>query len=120
MAKVGSPSRGEIYLVNFDPTLGSEIRKTRPALIIQNNVANQFSPIIIVAAITSKYDDKLYPTEVLILANTSGLKQDSVILLNQIRSIDRQRLSKKIGKLPEATLKKVEAAIKVSLGLIEI
>ena len=120
MEKVDFPARGEIYLVNFDPTVGSEIKKTRPALIIQNDVANQHSPVTIVAAITSKYDDTLYPTEVLIAANEGGLKQDSVVLLNQIRSIDRQRLAKKIGKVEEATMKKVDAAIKISLSLIQI
>ncbi|MBA3633765.1 MAG: type II toxin-antitoxin system PemK/MazF family toxin [Acidobacteria bacterium] len=120
MAKVNSLVRGEIYLVNFDPTLGSEIKKKRPALIIQNDVANEHSPVTIVAAITSTYDDTLYPTEVLIPANEGGLKQDSVVLLNQIRSIDRQRLAKKLGKVEEATMKKVDSAIKISLGLIEI
>ncbi|HXH70483.1 MAG TPA: type II toxin-antitoxin system PemK/MazF family toxin [Pyrinomonadaceae bacterium] len=120
MAKINLPARGEIYLVNFDPTLGSEIKKTRPALIIQNDVANEHSPITIVAAIISKYDDTLYPTEVLIVAGEGGLKQDSVILLNQIRSIDRQRLAKKLGKVENATIKKVDSAIKISLGLIEI
>ncbi|MBA4183360.1 MAG: type II toxin-antitoxin system PemK/MazF family toxin [Acidobacteria bacterium] len=120
MAKINLPVRGEIYLVNFDPTLGSEIKKTRPALIIQNDVANEHSPITIVAAITSKFDDTLYPTEVLISAGEGGLKQDSVVLLNQIRSIDRQRLAKKLGKVNDSTLKKVDLAIKISLSLIEI
>ncbi len=112
------PERGEIYLVNFDPTIGSEIKKTRPALIIQNDVSNEFSPITIVAAITSKYDEKLYPTEVLIPANEAGLTQDSVVLLNQIRSIDRQRLIKRIGKLDDIKIKRVDNGIKISLGLI--
>jgi mRNA interferase MazF len=120
MAKINLPVRGEIYLVNFDPTLGSEIKKTRPALIIQNDVANEHSPITIVAAITSKFDATLYPTEVLISAGMGGLKQDSVVLLNQIRSIDRQRLAKKLGKVNDSTLKKVDLAIKISLSLIEI
>lgn len=120
MAKIISPIRGEIYLINFDPTLGSEIRKTRPALIIQNDVANKHSSVTIVAAITSKYDEQLYPTEILIVAGTGGLKQDSVVLLNQIRSIDRQRLTKRIGEVEEDVLKKVDAAIKISLALIRI
>ena len=119
MAKLDSLVRGEIYLVNFDPTIGSEIKKTRPALIIQNDVSNQHSPITIVAAITSKYDEKLYPTEVLIAKNEGGLTQDSVVLLNQIRSIDKQRLVKRIGKIEDTTLKKIDSAIKISLGLIE-
>ncbi|MGI8641306.1 MAG: type II toxin-antitoxin system PemK/MazF family toxin [Pyrinomonadaceae bacterium] len=120
MAKVISIERGEVYLVNFDPTFGSEIKKTRPALIIQNDIANEHSPITIVAAITSKFDDTLYPTEVSIAAGEGGLSQDSVVLLNQIRAIDRQRLSKKLGKVEKATLKKVDSAIKISLGLIQI
>lgn len=120
MAKMTFPKRGEIYLVNFDPTIGSEIKKTRPALIIQNDVSNEHSPIIIVAAITSKYDEKLYPTEVSITKNEGGLSQDSVILLNQIRSIDKQRLVKRIGKLDERKIKKIDLAIKISLGLIEL
>ncbi len=120
MAKVIAPVRGEIYLVNFDPTLGSEIKKTRPALIIQNDVANQHSPVTIVAAITSKYDDRLYPTEVLIPAGSGGLKQDSVVLLNQIRSIDRQRLAKRLGEVEAEVMKKVDSAIKISLGLIQV
>jgi mRNA interferase MazF len=120
MAKVTSPRRGEVYLVNFNPTIGSEIKKTRPALIVQNDIANQHSPITIVAAISSKYDDKLYPTEVLIQSGEAGLKHDSVVLLNQIRSIDRRRLVKKIGKVRDITLKRADASIKISLGLIEI
>lgn len=112
--------RGEIYLVNFDPTLGSETKKTRPALIVQNDVANQHSPITIVAAITSKYDDRLFPTEVLIPAGSGGLKQDSVVLLNQIRSIDGQRLVKRMGNIEPDLMKKVDLAIKISLGLVQI
>jgi mRNA interferase MazF len=120
MAQINFPRRGEIYLVNFEPTLGAEIKKTRPALIIQNNIGNEYSQITIVAAITSKYDETLYPTEVLIPVGEGGLKQDSIVLLNQIRSIDRQRLVKKLGKINDLTLKRVDSSIKISLGLIEI
>ncbi len=114
------PIRGEIYLVNFDPTIGSEISKTRPALIIQNNIANRSSPIIIIAAITSKFDDRLYPTEVLIEAPEGELKTNSVILLNQIRSIDKQRLIKRIGTISSEKLNEVDRAIQISLGLINL
>ena len=120
MAKKLTPLRGEVYLVNFDPTIGSEIKKTRPALILQNDVANEHSPITIIAAITSKFDDNLYPTEVEISAGEGGLKQDSIVLLNQIRSIDRLRLVKRLGKIEDSTLKKINLSIKISLGLIEI
>ena len=114
------PLRGEIYLVNFEPTIGSEISKTRPALIIQNNIANQRSPIIIIAAITSKFDDSLYPTEVLIDPPEGGLKTTSVVLLNQIRSIDRQRLIKRIGAISLEKLSEVDRAIQISFGLIDL
>lgn len=118
--RIKTAVRGEIYLVNFDPTVGAEIQKTRPALIIQNDISNRHSPITIVAAITSKFDEKLYPTEVLIAANEGGLKIDSVVLLNQIRSIDGKRLIRRLGKISGKTLKKVDTALKISLGLIDI
>jgi mRNA interferase MazF len=114
------PKRGELYWVNFEPTLGVEITKTRPALILQNDLANQNSPITIVAAITSKFGETLYPTEVLIKSPEGGLRQDSVILLNQIRSIDKQRLIRKLGTLSSVTLHKVDLAIQISLGLTQL
>jgi mRNA interferase MazF len=114
------PKRGEIYMVNFDPTVGSEIQKTRPALVLQNDVANNHSPITIVAAITSKFDDRLYPTEVLILASNAGLAQDSVVLLNQIRSIDRARLIRRLGVVSDEIMGAVDQSIRVSLGLIPL
>lgn len=85
------------------PREGSaEIRKTRPALILQNDIANRASAITIVAAITSRFDEELYPTEVPIRAREGGLSTDSVVLLNQIRSIAKQRLVRRIGKLTSA------------------
>jgi len=118
--KVTPLRRGEVYLVSFDPTLGAEIRKTRPALILQNDVANRFSPITIVAAITSQVEPDLYPTEVLLKAAEGGLKVDSVALLNQIRSIDRQRLIRRLGRLSRETMLKVDRALVLSLGLVEL
>jgi mRNA interferase MazF len=112
------PHRGDIYLVNFDPSVGSEIQKTRPALIIQNDLANRYSPIVIVAGITSKFQDPLYPTEVLIKASAGGLKNDSVVLLNQIRSIDKQRLIRKIGGISTEERQQIDRAIQISLGLV--
>lgn len=117
---IDRPYRGDVYLVNFDPTLGAEIRKTRPALILQNDIANRHSPITIVAALTSKVDEKLYPTEVLVKAREGGLASDSVVLLNQIRSIDRRRLVKRLGKLRTETMANVDRALRISLGLMEI
>lgn len=119
-SRLKHPQRGEVCLVNFDPTIGSEIRKTRPALIIQNDVANQYSPITIVAAITSHSGKRLYPTEVLIKAEEAGLDMDSLVLLNQIRSIDRRRLVKRIGKVTSATMERVDYALQISLGLVKI
>jgi mRNA interferase MazF len=114
------PKRGEVYLVNFDPTTGAEIKKTRPALILQNNISNQYSRIIIVAVITSQFRETLYPTEVLVQAPEGGLQVNSVVLLNQIRSIDKQRLIKRLGNLELETLQKVDEAIQISLGLVEL
>lgn len=114
------PKRGEIYLVNFDPTVGAEIKKTRPALILQNDIGNKYSPVTIVAAITSAIDNKQYPTEVFIQSSESGIKIDSLILLNQIRTIDKKRLIKRIGRVDQDALRKVNQALQISLGLIEI
>src|SRR5229473_1541516 len=91
------PKRGDVYLVNFDPTLGAEIQKTRPALVVQNDIANRHSAITIVAAITSQFDEPLYPTEVRIRAPEGGLSVDSAVLLNQIRSLDKPRLMRRLG-----------------------
>ena len=114
------PKRGGVYLVNFDPTLGAEIRKTRPALIVQNDIANRHSPITIVAALTSQFDDSLYPTEVLVRAREGGLQADSVVLLNQLRSMDKLRLIRRLGRLTPATMEKVDRALMLSLGLIAL
>ena len=115
------PRRGDIYLVNFDPTLGAEIRKTRPALILQNDIGNKFSPVTIVAAISSKFEEPLYPTEVLISAKAlTGLTVDSVVLLNQIRTIDKKRLVKQLGTLSAAEMEEVNQALRISLALVTL
>jgi mRNA interferase MazF len=114
------PKRGEIYLVNFDPTIGREIKKTRPAVVIQNDISNRYSDITIVAAISSKFGPKIYPTEVLLKLGEAGMHLESVILLNQVRSIDHQRMVKRLGKLSAATLNQVDRAIAISLGLISL
>ncbi len=117
---VGYPRRGEVYLVNFDPTVGAGIQKTRPALIVQNDIANRHSAITIVAAISSRFEEPLYPTEILVRVNEGGLKTNSVVLLNQIRSIDKQRLARRLGSLRSETMVRVDEAIQISLGLVEI
>lgn len=107
-----------MYLVNFNPTVGREINKTRPALILQNNIANRWSPITVVAVITSHLHKSLYPTEVIVRQPEGGLWSDSAVLLNQIRSIDRKRLVKRLGSLKPETMLRVERSLRISLGLI--
>jgi len=114
------PRRGSIYLVRFDPSEGSEIKKTRPALIIQNDIGNRYSNITIVAAITSKFQLPVHRTNVPIKAPEGGLSVDSVARLDQIRSVDKRRLLKRLGAVKPATLAKVDQAIKISLGLVNL
>jgi mRNA interferase MazF len=116
--RVARPRRGEVYLVNFDPTVGAEIRKRRPALVLQNDIANRWSPITIVAAITSRFEEPTYPTEVIVRAPEGGLDVDGVVLLNQIRSIDRRRLVRRLGVLRAERMREVEQAILISLGIV--
>lgn len=113
------PKRGEVWLVNFDPTVGSEIKKTRPAVILQNNTCNRFSSVTVVAAVSSQFSDTLYPTEVLVEPPDGGLKERSVVLLNQVRTVDGARLVKKIGALRSATLESVNRALVISLDLTD-
>jgi len=114
------PKRGEVYYVNFDPTIGSEIKQTRPAVILQNNVGNRFSPVTIVAALSSQYSEPFYPTEILIIPPEGGLEKPSVVLLNQLRTIDKQRLVRRIGLLKSETMERVDRALEISLGLVDI
>jgi mRNA interferase MazF len=115
------PRRGEIYLVEFDPARGHEIRKTRPAIIIQNDVGNRHSPVTIVAAITSKLSVTPYPVEVVVSPSKgNGLSMPSAIELSQIRSVDRERLVRRIGALDAATMRRVDEALKISLGLVNL
>ncbi|HEY4504529.1 MAG TPA: type II toxin-antitoxin system PemK/MazF family toxin [Candidatus Paceibacterota bacterium] len=116
-----SPLRGELYTVTFDPVRGREIAKTRPALVIQNDIGNRESDIVIVAAITSHKDSsRLYPVCVFVKAPEGGLKQDSIVRLDQIRSVDKERLGQRLGKLNNETILQINYALKISLGLIEL
>lgn len=115
-----TPRRGDVYLINFDSAIGSEIKKTRPALIIQNNIANAYSPVVIVAAMSSQLQERLYPTDVFIPKGEAGLPRDSVTLLNQIRTVDKQRLLKRLGNVEDGTIARVDHALEISLGLVEI
>ena len=116
--EISFPKRGEIYLVEFDPARGHEIQKTRPALIIQNDIGNRYSPVTIVAAITSKFAVPPYPTDVIVEEGQSGLSLRSAVVLNQIRSVDRQRLIRRLGRLDVAAMQRVDQALQISLGLI--
>jgi mRNA interferase MazF len=118
--EIAFPRRGEIYLVGFDPTVGHEIQKTRPAVVIQNDVSNRYSPITIVAALSSQFSDPPFPREVPIEPADGGLAKRSAVIVNQIRSVDRLRLRKRLGKLSDRSMARVDQAIKISLGLIPI
>ena len=110
-----SPRRGEVWLVNFHPGRGSEQQGVRPALIIQNNVGNQYAATTIVAAITSTI--KIYPVTVPLKKGEGGLKQTSVINLAQILTIDKTRLQRKLGALRTETLDQVNTSIRISLDV---
>ena len=113
------PRRGEIYLAALDPTIGREIKKTRPALVVQNDVANEFSGTTLVAPITSRVRIPLSPVHVLLSAGVkTGLSSASVALLNQIRTVDRLRLVKRLGAVDSATMHLIDEAIGISLGLL--
>ncbi len=110
--------RGEIVLTNLEPVVGSEQGKIRPVLIIQNDDSNEFSPTTIIAPITTKIYTKEFPTNVEINPAESELKNKSTVLLNQIRTIDKSRLIKKVGSLDSYIMNKVDKALKISLALI--
>jgi mRNA interferase MazF len=115
------PRRGEIYLVTFDPALGHEIKKTRPGLVIQNDIGNRHSSVTIVAAITSKLSTVPYPIDVTVPPTKgNGLSVESAVQLGQIRSIDARRLVKRLGVLDPVTMQRVDEAIKISLGLLPL
>ena len=117
-SKTLHPKRGEIYLVTLDPTVGHEIKKTRPALVIQNNTSNEYLSTTIVAPITSALRLPLSPAHVLIVAGQlSGLDMASMALCDQIRTVDKRRLRKLLGRIDGSTLHQADVAIKVSLGL---
>lgn len=111
--------RGDIFYADLAPHVGSEQGGIRPVLVIQNDIGNKYSPTVIVAAITSQIGKAKFPTHVEIRAGEFGLSRDSVILLEQIRTIDKVRLKNKVGKLSDEVMEKVNQAILISVGLIE-
>lgn len=110
------PKRGEVFLVCLDPTVGSEINKTRPALIISNDINNQFSEIVTVLPITSSVG-KIYPFEVNLLPGESGLSKKSKVKCNQIRTIDKKRLVKMLGKVSFVKTCEIEDALRIHLDI---
>ena len=109
--------RGDIYYADLSPVVGSEQGGVRPVLIIQNNVGNRFSPTVIAAAITSQNSKAKLPTHIRLYADNSGLSKDSVVLLEQIRTLDKRRLKEKMGTLNSYDMYKVDEALSISFGL---
>ena len=109
--------RGDIYYADLSPVIGSEQGGLRPVLIVQNDVGNKYSPTVIAAAITSKMSKTKLPTHIDVPGDDAGLAKDSIILLEQIRTIDKRRLKEKMGHLDDETMNSVNNAIEVSFGL---
>lgn len=112
--------RGYLYYADLSPVVGSEQGGVRPVLIIQNDIGNKYSPTVIVAAITSQINKAKLPTHIEISAHEYGLNKDSVILLEQIRTIDKKRLREKIGCLDKNMMLKVDNSLQISLGLFTL
>ena len=111
--------RGDIYFADLSPVVGSEQGGMRPALIIQNDTGNRHSPTVIAAAITSQTGKARLPTHISLSAKSCGLSRDSVILLEQVRTIDKSRLRERMGRLDEPMMSQVDGAIAVSFGLTQ-
>ena len=111
--------RGDIFYADLSPVIGSEQGGIRPVLIVQNDIGNKYSPTVIVAAITSQINKAKLPTHVEISAQEYGLLKDSVILLEQIRTIDKKRLRERIGHLDDELMEKVNEALIISFGLCD-
>ncbi|MDD2401073.1 MAG: type II toxin-antitoxin system PemK/MazF family toxin [Clostridia bacterium] len=115
-----SVNRGDIFYAELNPVVGSEQGGTRPVLIIQNDIGNQYSPTTIVAAITGQLAKAKLPTHIELSKEICGLERDSVILLEQIRTIDKRRLKEKVSSLGDELMIKVKKALEISLGLIDV
>lgn len=111
--------RGDLYYADLSPVVGSEQGGIRPVLIVQNNVGNKYSPTIIAAAVTSQLEKAKLPTHIMLEAGKYGLPKNSVVLLEQIRTLDKRRLKEKIGELPLNMMTRVNEALRISLGFFE-
>jgi len=111
--------RGELYYADLSPVVGSEQGGVRPVLVVQNDVGNKFSPTVIAAAVTSQLGKAKLPTHIALSGRDYGLQRDSVVLLEQIRTLDKTRLKEKIGELPSSVMERVNQALLISLGCYE-
>ena len=109
--------RGEVFYADLSPVVGSEQGGVRPVLIIQNDIGNRHSPTVIAAAITSRQDKNRLPTHIGVRANRCGLAKDSIVLTEQIRTLDKRRLRERAGRIPEDDMRRVDEALGVSMGL---
>ncbi|MBQ7875278.1 MAG: type II toxin-antitoxin system PemK/MazF family toxin [Oscillospiraceae bacterium] len=109
--------RGDIYYADLSPVVGSEQGGIRPVLIVQNDVGNRYSPTVIAAAITSQKDKTKLPTHIAVSSQNCGLAKDSIVLLEQIRTIDKQRLKEHMGRLDEGSMNRIDEALSISFGL---
>lgn len=109
--------RGDIYYADLSPVVGSEQGGIRPVLIVQNDVGNKFSPTVIAAAITSQKDKTKLPTHISVSSQKCGLAKDSIVLLEQIRTIDKQRLKEHMGHLDDGAMNRIDEALSISFGL---
>ena len=109
--------RGEVFYADLSPVVGSEQGGIRPVLIIQNEIGNRHSPTVIAAAITSQHDKANLPTHIQVQGNASGLTRDSIVLLEQIRTIDKKRLKERMGRLDDTSMAEIDTALSISFGL---
>ena len=120
MSLMPSPSRGEVVRVRLDPALGSEQAGQRPALVISPDLINERSPVVLIAAITSQKTERIYPFEALIEPPDGGLTIRSKVMLMHLRSVDKERLVGRYGRISEKTMQRVEEALKVAAGLTRV
>ncbi len=120
MSSPAAPRRGDVVRVRLDPTIGSEQAGERPALVISPELINEHSPVVLVAAITSRKTDRIYPFESLIEPPEGGLRSRSKVLLMQLRSVDKRRLLGVLGQIEEATMRRVEEALRIATGLVAV
>ena len=113
---MASIKRQDVFLVNFDPTVGAEAKKTRPALVVSNNINNAHSPIVSISPITSNVR-RVYSFEVEVSAGTGGLRTRSKVMVNQTRAVDKVRLIKRLGNLPDKIMEEIDNALKLHFGL---